>query len=55
MGNDMLLLPEARHLPLLFEKAKKGMVIINESRDRLIPLMEAALKAEGQQMLDAFR
>jgi len=53
MGNDMLLLPEARHLPLLFEKAKKGMVIINESHDRLIPLIEAALKAEGLERLIA--
>jgi hypothetical protein len=44
MGNDMLSLPEARLLPLLFEKAKKGMVIINESRDKLIPLIEAAIK-----------
>jgi hypothetical protein len=48
-----LLLPEARLLPLLFEKAKKGMVIINESRDRLIPLIEAALKAEGLDRLIA--
>ena len=47
MGNDMLLLPEARLLPLLFEKAKKGMVIINETRERLIPLIEAASRAEG--------
>lgn len=47
MGNDMLSLPEARLLPLLFEKAKKGMVIINETRDKLIPLIEAVLKAEG--------
>ena len=53
MGNDMLLLPEARLLPLLFEKAKKGMVIINETRDRLIPLIEAASKAEGLDRLIA--
>lgn len=47
MGKDMLLLPETRLLPLLFEKAKKGMVIINETRDKLIPLIEAASKAEN--------
>lgn len=47
MGSDLLLLPEARRLPLLFEKAKKGMVITNETRDKLIPLIEAASKAEN--------
>lgn len=53
MGKDMLSLPEARLLPLLFEKAKKGMVIINESRDKLIPLIGAVLKAEGLDRLIA--
>ena len=53
MGKDMLLLPEARLLPLLFEKAKKGMVIINETRDKLIPLIEAASKAENLDRLIA--
>lgn len=53
MGNDMLSLPEARLLPLLFEKAKMGMVITNRSRDRLIPLIEAASKAEGLDRLIA--
>ena len=53
MGNDMLLLPEARLLPLLFEKAKKGMVITNESRDKLIPLIETASKAENLDRLIA--
>ena len=47
MGNDMLQLPEARLLPLLFEKAKKGMVITDETRDKLIPLIKAASKAEN--------
>jgi len=51
MGKDMLSLPEARLLPLLFEKAKRGMVIINGSRDKLIPLIEAVLKAEGLERL----
>lgn len=53
MGNEMLLLPEARLLPLLFQKAKRGMVIINESRDKLIPLIEAASKAENLDRLIA--
>ncbi|MEO8822540.1 MAG: AraC family transcriptional regulator [Ginsengibacter sp.] len=53
MGNDMLLLPEARLLPLLFEKAKGGMVIINETRDKIIPLIEAASKAENLDRLIA--
>jgi len=53
MGNDMLSLPETRLLPLLFEKAKKGMVIINETREKLIPLIEAASKAENLDRLIA--
>ncbi len=53
MGNDILLLPETRLLPLLFEKAKKGMVIINESRDKLVPLIEVALRAENLDRLIA--
>jgi AraC-like DNA-binding protein len=53
MGNDMLLLPEARLLPLLFEKAKKGMVIINETRDKIIPLIDTASKAENLDRLIA--
>ncbi len=53
MGKDMLSLPEARLLPLLFEKAKRGMVIINGSRDKLIPLIEALLKAGGLDRLIA--
>jgi len=53
MGKDMLSLPEARLLPLLFEKAKRGMVIINGSRDKLITLIEAVLKAEGLERLIA--
>ncbi|MEO8853170.1 MAG: AraC family transcriptional regulator [Ginsengibacter sp.] len=53
MGKEMLSLPEARLLPLLFEKAKKGMVIINKTRDKLIPLIEAASKAENLDRLIA--
>ena len=53
MGNDMLSLPEARLLPSLFEKAKKGMVIINETRDKLIHLIHAASKAENLDRLIA--
>jgi AraC-like DNA-binding protein len=53
MGSDMLLLPEARLLPLLFEKAKKGMVIMDQTREELIPLIQAALKAESLDRLIA--
>jgi AraC-like DNA-binding protein len=53
MGNDMLLLPEARLLPLLFEKAKNGMVVTNKTRDKLIPLIQAASKAENLDRLIA--
>lgn len=47
MGSDILLLPEARLLPMLFEKAKTGMIITKEARKKLIPLIEAASKAEN--------
>ncbi|MEO9004579.1 MAG: AraC family transcriptional regulator [Ginsengibacter sp.] len=53
MGNDMLTLPEARLLPLLFEKAKKGMIILDETRDKLIPLIDLASKAENLDRLIA--
>lgn len=51
MGNDILHLPEARLLPILFQKAKKGMVIVDEAHDKLIPIFEAAFKAENLERL----
>jgi AraC-like DNA-binding protein len=53
MGDEMLSLPEARHLPMLYEKAKRGMVIVNEAREKLIPLIESASKAENLDRLIA--
>jgi len=53
MGDEMLLLPEARHLPMLYEKAKRGMIIVNEAREKLIPLIESASKAENLDRLIA--
>ena len=45
MGEGFLGLPEARMLPRLFEKAKKGMLIINETREKLADLILSATKA----------
>lgn len=53
MGKDILALPEARLLPILFEKAKNGMVIIDKTREKLIPLIKTALKAENLDRLIA--
>lgn len=46
-GDDFLLLPEARFLPRLYEKAKKGMVIFKKTRKKLAPLILSATKAEN--------
>lgn len=45
LGDFLLRLPEAYLLPRLYEKAKSGMVIEGEARERLIPLMQAAAAA----------
>lgn len=45
LGEDMLKLPEAYLIPKLFEKAKSGMVITGETRDKLAALMSASLTA----------
>ncbi|WP_344976484.1 AraC family transcriptional regulator [Compostibacter hankyongensis] len=47
MGDDFLQLPEAHLLPRLYEKAKKGMLILNETRERLSQLLLLATKAEN--------
>lgn len=47
IGEDFLLLPEARLLPRLFEKAKKGMLIINETREKVAELILSATKTEN--------
>lgn len=39
LGQDFLSLPEAYLLPVLFEKAKKGMSIYGDSKKRIIDLM----------------
>jgi AraC-like DNA-binding protein len=51
MGKEMLSLPEAYLLPQLLEKAKMGMVIRGEAREKLIELMLAAVNASGMDRL----
>ncbi|MDP4285335.1 MAG: AraC family transcriptional regulator [Bacteroidota bacterium] len=53
MGDDFLLLPEARFLPKLFEKAKRGLLIINETREKLAALIMSATKLENLDRLIA--
>lgn len=47
MGDDFLLLPEAHLLQRLYEKAKKGLLILNKTRDKLAELILQATKAEN--------
>jgi AraC-like DNA-binding protein len=47
MGDDFLMLPEARLLLKLYEKAKRGMVIHGETQQRLLPLLNQMLHTEG--------
>lgn len=47
LGDDFLLLPEARLLPRLYEKAKKGMLIVNKTREKLAELILSATKTES--------
>jgi len=47
LGDDFLLLPEARFIPRLYEKAKRGLLIVNKTRDKLAELILSATKAEN--------
>ncbi|MEO5997991.1 MAG: AraC family transcriptional regulator, partial [Chitinophagaceae bacterium] len=47
LGNDFLRLPEASSLSLLFEKAKRGMIFLDDTRNKLGALMLKATKSEG--------
>lgn len=47
LGDDFLSLPETRLLPMLFEKAKGGMVFLNETRKKLSSLMLSAAESEN--------
>lgn len=47
LGHDLLNLPEAYKIPKLYEKAKKGLIIKGETREKLSALMSNALHAEN--------
>lgn len=47
MGHDFLMLPEARMLLKLYEKAKKGMVIHGDTYKKLLKLLFKMLNTEG--------
>jgi AraC-like DNA-binding protein len=53
LGSDLLNLPEAYLIPKLFERAKKGFVITGEAREKIIPLMHAAVNAQNLDRLIA--
>lgn len=46
LGSEFLSLPEARLLPLLFEKAKGGLLFVNDARKKLIDLMKKSSESE---------
>lgn len=51
MGSDFLLLPEARLLLKLYEKARKGMVIHGDTHKKLLQLLFQMLNAEGMEKM----
>lgn len=53
LGQDLLMLPEAYQLPKLFERAKKGLKIHGEAREKIIPLMHHAVNAQNLDRLIA--
>ncbi|MEO6134449.1 MAG: AraC family transcriptional regulator [Ginsengibacter sp.] len=46
LGSEFLSLPEARLLPLLFEKAKGGLLFLKDTRKKLTDLMQRASESE---------
>ncbi|TDE13792.1 AraC family transcriptional regulator [Dyadobacter psychrotolerans] len=53
LGSDLFQLPEAYLIPRLFEKAKKGLIIEGEAKEKIIPLMYAAVDAQNLDRLIA--
>ncbi len=45
LGKDILALPETYMIPKLFERAKSGMIITGQTKERVVDLMKAALDA----------
>lgn len=46
LGSELLQLPEAYLLPKLFERAKKGLVIYGEAKEKIVKLMRQAVDAQ---------
>lgn len=51
LGKDLFNLPEAYLIPKLFEKAKKGMVLSGETREKVAELMKKATTASHMDRL----
>ena len=51
LGEQFLQLPEARLLSSLYQKAGRGMLILNETREKLIPLIMSATQLENMDRL----
>ncbi|MDT3405598.1 AraC family transcriptional regulator [Mucilaginibacter terrae] len=45
LGKDILNLPEAYVIPRLFERAKSGMIINGEAKEKVVELMKQAIEA----------
>lgn len=54
LGKELFNLPEAYLIPRLFEKAKKGMVIQGEAREKLARMMKEAAGASQMEKLILF-
>lgn len=51
LGKDLFNLPEAYLIPRLFEKAKKGMVLSGDTREKIAEMMKAAVSASQMERL----
>jgi AraC-like DNA-binding protein len=50
-GNDFIELPENKALKLVFEKAKRGICVLGDSRNKVAELLEKMLHAEGSRRI----
>ncbi|PWJ59891.1 AraC-like DNA-binding protein [Dyadobacter jejuensis] len=53
LGADLLLLPEAYLIPKLYEKAKKGLIIEGETREKVVAQMHKAVTSQNLDRLIA--
>ncbi|TLV00118.1 AraC family transcriptional regulator [Dyadobacter luticola] len=53
LGSDLLQLPEAYQIPKLYEKARRGLLIKGEAKEKIVQLMYSAVNAQNLDRLIA--